>query len=152
MTRELDVLIYRDPRESVKKCSLTPLRGRAGVRFVSYQRERRIEVGRRILLHPDGEEIGAGDAHQPLLLVDCSWRRLPQMLAMIDGELHPRRLPALTTAYPRQSKQFQDPERGLASIEALYAALALLGDPLPDLLAQYRWAAVFLASNLSLPR
>jgi pre-rRNA-processing protein TSR3 len=152
MPRELDVLIYRDPRESVKKCSLTPLRGRSGLRFISYQREQRVDVGRRILLHPDGEEITASDAHQPLLLVDCSWRRVPQMLAMLDGELLPRRLPKLLTAYPRQSKLFADPASGLASIEALYAALALLGDPLPDLLLRYRWADEFLALNPELPR
>ena len=34
---EPDVLILRDPRESLRKCSLTPLRGARGVRFVDYQ-------------------------------------------------------------------------------------------------------------------
>ena len=152
MPRELDVLIYRDPRESVRKCSLTPLRGMSGIRFISYQREVRVDVGRRILLHPDGAEIRPSDAQEPLLLVDCSWRRVPQMLAMLDGELVPRRLPELATAYPRQSKLFADPTSGLASIEALYAALALLGEPRPDLLLSYRWSAEFLALNPSLPR
>ena len=148
----LDVLILRDPRESPKKCSLTPLRGTPGIRFVSYDRDRRIDAGARVLLHPKGEPITSADAGRPLLLVDCAWRRLPSLLATVDGELAPRRLPPLVTAYPRKSKTFEDPEQGLASIEALYAALALLGDARPQLLASYRWAEDFLRANPALPR
>jgi pre-rRNA-processing protein TSR3 len=148
---DLDVLILRDPRESTKKCSLTPLRGRSGIRFVSYDRDRRLSTGRRILLDPDGEEFRAEDRGLPLLLIDCAWRRVPDLRATIDGELLPRRLPPLVTAYPRKSKMFADPARGLASIEALYAALALLGDARPELLAHYRWAEEFLSLNAELP-
>jgi ribosome biogenesis protein Tsr3 len=68
-------------------------------------------------------------------------------LSTIDGDLLPRRLPPLVTAYPRKSKLFEDPERGLASIEALYAALVLLGNLRPDLLADYRWAKEFVERN-----
>lgn len=145
---DLDVLILRDPRESPKKCSLTPLRGMPGIRFVSYDKDRRLATAKRILLHPDGEEIRAEDRGLPLLLVDCAWRRVPNLLATIDGELVPRRLPPLVTAYPRKSKLFEDPARGLASIEALYAALVLLGNPRPELLSDYRWAKEFLSKNL----
>lgn len=148
----LDVLILRDSRESIRKCSLTPLRGRPGVRFVNYDRDRRIEAGGRILLHPDGEEIGPGDKGKSLLLLDCAWRRVGDLLATVDGDPAPRRLPPLATAYPRKSRVFEDPERGLASIEALYAALALLGEPRPDLLEGYRWAEAFLEANAALPR
>ena len=148
----LDVLILRDPRESAKKCSLTPLRGRPGIRFVGFAPDRRLDATGRVLLHPEGEELGPGDRGRPLLLVDCSWRRLPVLLASVDGEPARRRLPPLATAYPRRSLLFQDPERGLASIEALYAALALLGQPRRGLLEGYRWAERFLAANPSLPR
>ena len=148
----LDVLILRDPRESPKKCSLTPLRGTSGVRFVSYDPDRRVDAGKRVLLHKDGDEITARDRGQPLLLIDCAWRRVPQLLATIDGELEHRRLPPLVTAYPRKSKVFEDPEEGLASIEALYAALALLGEVHPELLASYRWKDEFLRMNAELPR
>jgi pre-rRNA-processing protein TSR3 len=105
-----------------------------------------------VLLHPDGDELGTADLGRGLLLVDCAWRRLPELLASVDGEPARRRLPALATAYPRRSLLFADPERGLASIEALYAALALLGEPRRDLLEGYRWAELFLAANPSLPR
>ncbi len=146
----IDVLIVRDPRESTAKCSLTPLRGAPAVTFVGYHPDQRVDVGRRILLHPEGAELSAADRATPLLLVDCAWRRVPQLLATIDGELIHRRLPALITAYPRKSKLFEDPSTGLASVEALYSALFLLGDPRPELLAGYRWRDKFLAANPNL--
>jgi len=119
---------------------------------VNYDRDRRIDARGRILLHPDGDEIVPEDRGKSLLLVDCAWRRLPDLLATVDGDPVRRRLPPLATAYPRRSRIFEDPERGLASIEALYAALALLGEPRPDLLVGYRWAEAFLAANALLPR
>jgi len=143
----LDVLILRDPRESTAKCSLTPLRGMAGVRFFTWKPERRFQVGQRVLLHPDGEEITAADSGKPLLLIDCAWRRVPILLASCDGNLVPRRLPPFVTAYPRKSHTFVDPERGLASVEALYAALVLLGQRVEELLDGYRWRAEFLQLN-----
>jgi len=148
----LDVLILRDARESAKKCSLTPLRGMPGVRFVNYDQDRRVDARGRILLHPDGEEIGPQDRGKPLLVIDCAWRRVGELLATVEGDPSPRRLPPFATAYPRRSRTFADPERGLASIEALYAALALLGEPCPELLRGYRWATEFLTANSDLPR
>ena len=53
----------------------------------------------------------------------------------------------LVTAYPRRSRLFADPAQGLASVEALYAALAILGRPRPELLEGYRWASEFLRAN-----
>jgi ribosome biogenesis protein Tsr3 len=147
----VDVLIFRDPRESVRKCSLTPLRGHPLLRFVMDRPRAQppfvLQAGSRVLLHPDGEELSARDAGRDLLLIDCSWRRLAPMLGRVEGELTPRRLPPLTTAYPRRNKQGEDPDTGLASVEALYAALALMGEPHPELLAGYRWGEEFLAQN-----
>lgn len=142
-----EVLILRDPRESAAKCSLTPLRGLPRIRFLRWEPGATYAVGRRLLLHPDGPPLQRADAGADLLLVDCAWRRLPRLLASVSGELLPRSLPPLATAYPRRSKLFADPARGLASVEALYAALALLGEPRPELLARYRWRAEFLAAN-----
>ena len=143
----LDVLILRDARESTKKCSLTPLRGTPGVRFVSHAKDRRIDASGRILLHPDGEPLGRGDAGRGLLLLDCAWRRVPELLAQVDGDPPKRKLPPLATAYPRKSRTFADPGEGLASIEALYAALLLLGEARPEILEGYRFADRFLAAN-----
>lgn len=148
----LDVWILRDPRESTKKCSLTPLRGKPGVRFFQHAKDRRIDATGRILLHPDGEPIGEADAKRGILLLDCAWRRVPELLARVDGDPPRRRLPPLATAYPRKSRTFQDPGQGLASVEALYAALALLGDARPEILEGYPWAERFLAANPDLTR
>lgn len=143
----MDILILRDPRESAAKCSLTPLRGLAGVRFVEYHPERRLAAGERVLLHPEGELLSPADRGLDLLLIDCAWRRVPSLLRTVDGTLHARRLPPLSSAYPRRSKTFRDPELGLASVEALFAAAALLGTPRPELLQAYRWREAFLSAN-----
>ncbi len=145
-------MIVHDPREPAGKCSLTPLRGMPGMRFVPLRAGQRVDAGRRLWLHPDGDALGPADRGIGLLLVDCTWRRLSKLSASIDGELLRRRLPNLVTAYPRRSKLTPDPEHGLASVEALYAATALLDGPRPELLAGYHWAAEFLAANPELPR
>jgi pre-rRNA-processing protein TSR3 len=123
-----------------------------GVQFVTYRADRRIAAGERILLHPEGELLSRADAGRGLLVIDCAWRKVDQLLATVDGDPPRRRLPPLVTAYPRKSKVFEDPAQGLASIEALYAALALLGEPTPRLLAHYRWAEEFLRLNPVLSR
>lgn len=143
----MNVLIVHDLREPAKKCSLTPLRGMEGLRFEPLHGGKRVDAGRRIWLHPDGDELTPADRGVGLLLIDCTWRRVSKLSKLIDGELLKRRLPELVTAYPRRSKLTPDPEHGLASVEALYAALAILGDTRPELLKDYRWAAEFLAAN-----
>lgn len=143
----MDILILRDPRESLAKCSLTPLRGLAGLRFVDFAPSRRLAAGERVLLHAEGEPFVPADRGRDLLLIDCSWRRVPNLLRTVDGVLHRRRLPAFESAYPRRSKTFPDPSEGLASVEALYLATLLLGEPREDLLAHYHWREDFLARN-----
>jgi pre-rRNA-processing protein TSR3 len=146
----VDILVVHDLREPAAKCSVTPLRGMPGVRFEPIFGGRRVDAGRRIWLHPDGEELTPADRGPGLLLVDCAWHRVPKLAKFVDGALLRRRLPPLVTAYPRRSKLARDPEHGLASVEALYAALVILGTPAPELLAQYRWAGDFLEANAGL--
>ncbi len=151
------MLILRDGRESARKCSLTPLRGRAAIQFLSYSRERRVPCAGRILLDPTAPPLEARDRaalesrSQPasvgLLLLDCAWRRVGALRAVLDGEVVPRALPPLTSAYPRQSRLFSDPAQGLASVEALVAALWLLGDRRLDLLDGYHWRDEFIQRN-----
>jgi len=143
----LDILIFRDPREMLAKCSLTPLRGRSGIRFVDYHPERTLDPGERILLHVEGDELTSADAHHGLLLIDCAWRRVPTLQRRLTRAPLLRRLPPLVTAYPRKSKTFADPGAGLASIEALYAAVHLLWGSRPELLDGYRGREAFLAAN-----
>lgn len=149
---ERDILILRDPRESIRKCSLTPLRGCDGVEFRVYHPDRRVDAGSRILLDPDGEPFGEEDHGAPLFLIDCAWRRVASLRATVVGDFKRRRLPPLVTAFPRKSRTFVDPEQGLASIEALYAASCLSGRFDRELLRGYRWADEFLELNPSLAR
>jgi pre-rRNA-processing protein TSR3 len=142
-----DVLILRDPREGAHKCSLTPLRGMAGVRFVDWHRDLELDAGGRLLLDPGGDELGTSEAGRGVLLVDCSWRRVPSIQRALRGEVRRVRLPKLVTAYPRRSRTFEDPDQGLASVEALFALSCLSGRPDPELLAAYRWRDGFLAAN-----
>ena len=144
------VLILRDPRESAKKCSLSPLRGMSGIEFVEYRAERTIDATDRVLLHPDGDELSADDGGGGLFLIDCSWRRVPSLRRTVLGDPVLRRLPHFETAYPRRSRVFEDPDQGLASVEALYAALFIMGECRPELLASYRWADEFLELNPTL--
>jgi ribosome biogenesis protein Tsr3 len=144
---DLDILILRDPRESAKKCSLTPLRGMQGITFVNYHPDQTIDASGRVLLDPDGEELSEEDAGRGLFLIDCSWRRLEGLRRTVVGEPVRRRLPNLRTAYPRKSTTFKDPESGLASVEALYAAAFFLFGRRSELLANYRWAEEFLKLN-----
>jgi len=58
-----------------------------------------------------------------------------------------RSLPPLVTAYPRSSKVSEDPEGGLATIEALYAAYRILGRDTSALLDHYRWGQEFIELN-----
>ena len=141
------VWILRDPRESVKKCSLTPLRGMEGVHFSTYHRDRTIDVGERALLDPNGTELSERDRGLGLLVIDCAWRRVDALQRTVKGTLHRRRLPHLVTAYPRKSRIFEDPPTGLASVEALYAAVFLLFGPRPEFLEGYRWREEFLELN-----
>lgn len=147
------VLILRLKKESPKKCSLTALRRRGDPRFAWLDCElgQEVEVGEVTLLHPEGEELGPADAARPLLLVDSSWRDLPRVLAGVRGGLAPRRLPdGLATAYPRRSNWFEDPANGLASIEALHAAMSRLGVRDDALLDGYRWKDEWLERNAAL--
>ncbi len=137
--------ILRDPRESRAKCSLTPLRGHPDVEFVNYRPGRAFDATGMLMLHPKGQLLSREDAGRPLLLVDCSWRRLPTLLRTVTGDPVRRRLPELRTSYPRRGAV--DPEGGLASIEAAFAALAILCQEIDGLLQHYEWAEEFLTSN-----
>ena len=90
------------------------------------------------------QELSVNDAGRPLLLLDSTWRLLPQLEACLYGEGVRRTLPAVVTAYPRVSKIAEDPHGGLASVEALYFAKLLLGERDDSLLSAYHWRETFI--------
>jgi ribosome biogenesis protein Tsr3 len=149
----LSFILLRLKKESPKKCSLTPLRERSDlpIRWIHFSVGNELEIAGATLLHPEGELLSPEDSDLPLLLIDSSWRDLPKVVRGLKGEFRQRRLPdGFQTAYPRKSATFADPATGLASIEALHAACALMGHRDDTLLDGYFWADEYLRLNSTL--
>ena len=72
---------------------------------------------------------------------------LPASVVNARGMAYAIVLHGIQTAYPRVSKLGTDPDNGLASVEALFAAYRILGRPTVGLLDQYRWGEEFLRVN-----
>ena len=138
--------VIRHPKERIAKCSLRFLHERPEMTFLRANPGFTFDATGFVLLAVDAPPLSPADAAHPLLLLDSTWRWLPQLLACVRGEPIRRSIPGnLRTAYPRVSKVFEDPAAGLASIEALYVARRLLGDDDPTLLDGYHWKDQFLA-------
>lgn len=136
--------IIRHPKERRSKCSLTPLEGRPDIEFFRARPGWSFDASGHTVLGLDAPVLSEADAGRPLLLLDSTWRLLPQVEACLAGVGVRRSLPAVPTAYPRVSKVVEDPLGGLASVEALYFARLLLGQRDDSLLESYYWREVFL--------
>lgn len=167
------IVAVRHWKEKRSKCSLRFIEGMADTVFLRSKPGFRYDGSAHLLLSPDAPVLcpadafltmeeeaclaasgreglvrknGQGRALRPVLLLDSVWRLLPGMRAKVDGAPLERSLPGwIRTAYPRVSKMTEDPEVGLATIEALYAALWLMGMDCGDLLEGYLWKETFLA-------
>lgn len=141
----IQTTVIRHPKERVSKCSLRFLHDRPEMTFLRARPGFSFDATDFVLLAVDAEPLSERDAAHPLLLLDSTWRWLPQLSACVTGAPIRRSIPGgLRTAYPRVSKVFEDPAAGLASIEALYVARKLLGDDDPTLLDDYHWKDDFL--------
>jgi pre-rRNA-processing protein TSR3 len=145
MSHRATILVHYKERRS--KCTLEPLRDRSDLAFVDFEPEMRVPAEGHVVLEVGAPVITEEDAGKPLMLLDATWRLLPALRRSLEGEFVTRSLPSgLTTAYPRRSKLEPDPDAGLASVEALHTALALLGHRDDTLLEAYRWRDAFLAN------
>ncbi len=140
------ISVIRHPKERRSKCSLTPLEGRADIDFFRARPNWSFDMTGFTVLALGAPELSPEDAGRPLLLLDSTWRLLPQIEACLHGQGVRRTLPAVPTAYPRISKIAEDPMGGLASVEALFLAKLLLGERDDALLADYYWRDEFLQS------
>ena len=145
-------VVIRHPRELLSKCSLTPVQDRADtvewLRFLRAHQDLRFDAQGYTELAVDAPVLSEADRDRPFLLLDSTWRLLPKVRTKVIGETIRRSIPpAWVTAYPRVSKDGSDPTGGLASIEALFVAQALLGNVMPSLLDGYYWQSQFLALN-----
>ena len=141
------VLIVVRRGEDPAQCTVRPLRGTPGLDFLPYPLRRKPDLARHLLLAPDAPPLSPADAGRPLLLLDASWRHAAKMRRAIEP-VEARSIPSgWQTAYPRRSKIHDDPETGLATVEALFAALCTLGVRDDTLLRSYAWRDAFLAFN-----
>ena len=95
-----------------------------------------------------GEELSEADADSGLLVLDGTWK-LAEKMEPFFRDVPVRSLPPWQTAYPRVSKLYENPSAGLATIEAVYAALTILGRDTSSLLDSYYWADQFVELNRS---
>ena len=122
------------------------LRTRDDFLFWKYPRKESDKLAGYVRLGMEGPQISDADAASGLLILDGTWRLAEKMEPAYD-ELPVRSLPVWKTAYPRVSKQFDDPTVGLATIEAIYIAYHLMGYETEGLLDGYYWAQDFLNQN-----
>ncbi len=143
----IPVTVIRHAKERISKCSLRFLHDRPEFTFHKATKGFSFDATGYVLLAVDAPEMSPADADKPLLLLDSSWRWLGQLADVVTGEPIRRSIPGgVKTAYPRVSKVYDDPDQGLASVEALYLAKKLLGEDDPSLLEGYHWKDEFLAS------
>ncbi len=148
----VSVVVLRHPKERISKCSLRFFHERPDFRFFKAKPGFRFDATGYVLLGLNAPVLSRADAGRPLLLLDSTWRLLPQLEACVTGSPERRSLPAgVQTAYPRVSKIAEDPAAGLASVEALYLALRIMGREDATLLEQYHWREAFLTGLASVP-
>lgn len=138
------IVVHR--RENRKKCSVEPLRERAGFIFWTYPDDGPESLDGYVRLGIGGPLLTEADSASGLLVIDATWR-LAERMEKKYAHIPVRSLPNWQTAYPRVSKVFDDPSAGLATIEAIYAAYHAMGHSTEGLLDQYHWSDEFLAIN-----
>ncbi len=144
----MKTFVIRHPKENRKKCSLRHLCERADFEFHNAKDGFEFDATGMILLEIGAPLISPADADKPILLLDSTWLKLPKMRSKVVGAFIPRSLPAgIKTAYPRVSKIADDPDCGLATVEALFAAQYFMGKPDYSVLEGYPFANKFLEMN-----
>jgi len=139
-------IIVVHSKEKRRKCTVEPLRGREGFLFWKFPRIGPESLENYVRLGFDGPQLNRTDADRGLLILDGTWR-LTEAMDPAFGHVPLRSLPAWKTAYPRVSKMFENPEGGLATIEAVFVAYQTLSRNTDGLLDGYHWAAEFLKLN-----
>lgn len=139
-------IIVVHPKERKSKCTVQSLRTREDFVFWKFPRKEPDKLTSYVRLGMGGPQISSADAESGLLVLDGTWRLAEKMEPAFE-ELPVRSLPPWETAYPRVSKQFDDPDSGLATIEAIFIAYQLMGYETEGLLEGYYWADEFLEKN-----
>ncbi len=148
--KNLKTVILRHRKENLKKCSLRGLEDRPDFKFFTYPKSFPENLEGYFLLCMEGEELSEKDKDMGIFLIDGTWKLAEKMYRNLPyyPDLKKRSLPkSFKTAYPRIQTGCLDPERGLASIEALYAAFFILGRSTEGILNYYPFQKQFLTIN-----
>lgn len=143
-------VVIRHRLENLKKCSLRGLESRSDFIFLTYPYKELPILNNYIILSLDAPPLTAADAPYGLLVLDATWRYAAKMFKPLENQphFHYRSLPShYRTAYPRRQEDCPDPERGLASIEAIYLSYRILQRETQGLLDNYYWRDKFLDIN-----
>ena len=143
---ESPTIIVVHHKERRSKCTVEPLRQQPGFEFWKYPLKEPHQLTGYVRLGIDGPPLAAEDRQHGLLVLDATWRLADKMEADF-ADVPARSLPEFETAYPRNSKLFEDPGSGLATIEAIYVAYLILGYPIDQILEDYHWQDDFLQLN-----
>ncbi|MCY3975282.1 MAG: hypothetical protein OXF02_07070 [Simkaniaceae bacterium] len=148
MRASLPTIILRHRKENLRKCSLRGLEGRSDLLFFTYPDERPPPLDEYLYLTSDAPPLTEEDARRGLFLIDATWNRAKTMAGRVALPRVWRSLPrGIVTAYPRRQTGCDNPERGLASVEALYGAYVITGRCVEGLLDHYYPGDTFLARN-----
>lgn len=143
-------IILRHRKENLKKCSLRGLENREDFIFFTYPKDNLPDLMGYIFLTPEAPPLAPEDGGCGLFLVDGTWRYAEKMVKSLPNprQFVSRSIPeGFQTAYPRSQEGWINPEKGLASIEALFIAYALTGRETKGLLDHYYWKGDFLKKN-----
>lgn len=146
-------VVIRHKRENLKKCSLRGLENREDFLFYTYPLIEDLQLEGYIYLCVDGPPLSREEFPKGLLVLDATWRLAYKMEKGLQKLLKPlerRSIPfTISTAYPRRQEDCLEPGKGLASVEAIYAAYEILGRPVEGLLDSYYWKEEFLLKRIS---
>jgi pre-rRNA-processing protein TSR3 len=156
MSAFLPTIILRHKKENLKKCSLRGLETREDLRFFTYPHKMDFSLDGYVMLHLGDEntkELSVEDRKFGLFFLDSTWNYEKKMHDSIKSKhsIIYRSLPKdFLTSYPRKQTMCDDPERGLATVEALYIAHLILGRNTGDLFNHYHFGESFLEKNMHL--
>lgn len=142
-------VILRHQRENLKKCSLRGLETRDDFIFVTYPTGQLPSLENYILFTVDAPPLTKEDTESGFFFIDATWRLAAKMenFVLKEHTFKRRSLPVdIKTSYPRRNTDCPDPERGLATVEAIVIAYHLAGRSIEGLLDNYHWKDDFLAS------
>jgi pre-rRNA-processing protein TSR3 len=150
----MDYEVILDSGETANKCTIAPLSYRSDFCLIPVRGNRVFgPLKSSILLHHEGRCLSlirkSFGPVQGIASIDCVWRRLDGLIRRIEGQLPLlARIPeGFETAYPRHSAHSIDPAGGLATIEAIFVASAMLGNWDVSLLSEYYFGRKFVELN-----